>query len=206
MSILETLKLLNEDFFLLNDAESIEMHIKALSVDTESVQNRSLLYPPATKDSIKLKQKLLGVKLPPSYISFLLVSNGFRNISPFLDNIFSIEKIDWARNLEEQWSIDMFNDDPVEVSNEQYFYYGEDQDPILSRTKYITESLKISEWYDGMCLFLNPIIRFGDEWEVLEYATWYPGIRRYKSFRDYLLNTHASNQRLFNGRIKNNIS
>ncbi len=143
MSIQETLELLNEDFFLLNDAQSIMMHIKSLSIDKDSIQNRSLLYAPATKDSIKIKQKSLGVKLPPSYIDFLLVSNGFRNISPFLDNLFSIEKIDWARNLEEKWSIDMFNDETVEVSDEQYFYYEEDQNSVLSRTRYISESLKI---------------------------------------------------------------
>lgn len=200
MDILESIKLLNDDFFLLNNADSIKMHIKNSSIDLDSVKNRSLLFAPATKDSIEIKEKLLGVKLPPSYINFLLLSNGFRNISPFLDNLFSIEKIDWTRNLEEQWSIDMFNSDPVEVSDEQYSYYGEDQDPILSRTRYISESLKISEWYDGMCLFLNPVIKFGDEWEVLEYATWYPGIRRYMSFQDYLESTHASNQRLLKGR------
>ncbi len=57
-----------------------------------------------------------------------------------------------------------------------------------------------------MCVFLNPVIKFGDEWEVLEYATWYPGIQRYRSFRDYLLKTHTSNQQLLKGRKRNNIS
>ena len=178
------------------------MHTKAMSIDKDSVQNRSLSYSPATKDSIKQKQKSLGVKLPPSYVDFLLASNGFRNISPFLDNLFPIEKIDWTRNLEDKWSLDMFNDEPVEVSDDQYFYYEEDQDPVLSRSRYVSESLKISEWYDGMCVFLNPVIKFGDEWEVLEYSTWYPGIHRFRSFREYLFKTHASNQRLLKARKK----
>ena len=196
MDIKETIKLLNEDFFLLNDAESIEMYVEGKGIDKESVQKKSLTYDPATKSAINAKEKSLGVKLPPSYIEFLLVSNGFKIISPFLDNLFPIEKIDWAKNLEEKWLLDMYSSDASEVSDEQYFYYEEDQDPALSRNRYIPESLEISEWYDGMCVFLNPVIKFGDEWEVLVSATWYPGIRRYKSFREYLWETHESNRRL----------
>ena len=78
MGILESIKLLNDDFFLLNNADSIEMHIKSSSIDLDSVKNRSLLFAPATKDSIEIKEKLLGVKLPPSYINFLLLSNGLK--------------------------------------------------------------------------------------------------------------------------------
>lgn len=202
MDIPQIIELLSDDFFLLNDAEDIKRHVNALSVDNSSIQSKLLSYPPATNNSISKKEKSLDVKLPPSYKEFLLFSNGFRIVSPFLDNLFSIEKIDWARNLEEKWSIDMFNDDPVEVSDEEYFYYEDDQDSVLSRTRYISESLKVSEWYEGMCIFLNPVIKFGDEWEVLEYATWFPGIRRYKSFREYLLKTHLSNLRLLKNREK----
>ncbi len=206
MNIRETIKQINEDFFLLNDRSFIEMHIKSKSVDKKSVKNRSLGFAPATQKSINLKQEYLGVQLPPSYVKFLRISNGFRNISPFLDNLFPIEKVDWTKNTEDQWSLEMFNDEVDDVSDEKYFYYEDDQDPVWSRTRYISESLKISEWYHGMCVFLNPVITFGDEWEVLVYATWYPGIHRYKSFGEFLLKTHASNQRLLQNEEKNNIS
>lgn len=202
MNIKETIQLLNEDFFLLNDAESIEMYIEGKCIDRESVQNKSLTYNPATQSAISDKEKSLGVQLPPSYIEFLLLSNGFKIISPFLDNLFPVEKIDWTKNLEEKWWLDMYRVDASEVSDEQYFYYEEDQDPALSRDSYIPESLKISEWFDGMCVFLNPVIKFGKEWEVLESAMWYPGIRRYKSFREYLWETHKSNRRLLERRNK----
>jgi hypothetical protein len=192
----DIIKLLTEDFFALNDAEAVEMYFQASGNDNKSVQNRSLTFAPATISSINKKQKSLGVQLPPTYIEFLLQTNGFRFICPFLDNLFPVEKIDWAKNLEEKWKIDLFNNEPVEVSDEQYFYYEDDQDPVFSRTRYVSESLKISEWDDGMCVFLNPVIRFGDEWEVLEYATWFPGIHRYRSFQEYLWKTHESNRRL----------
>ena len=100
----------------------------------------------------------------------------------------------------------LFKDEVVEVSDEEYFYYEDDQDPVLSRTRYISESLKISEWYDGLCVFLNPKVKFGNEWEVLVYATWFPGIRRYKSFEDFLSKTHLANQRLLQNEERNNIS
>jgi hypothetical protein len=44
-----------------------------------------------------------------------------------------------------------------------------------------------------MCVFLNPLVIHDKEWEVIEYATWYPGAYRYKSFKEFLLKTHNMN-------------
>jgi len=206
MNTQQIIELLSEDFFKGNAPENIDIFLKSGSISIQDIERRSMAFEPADISSIEEKEKKLGIKLPPSYKDFLLVSNGFKIISPFLDNLFSIEKIDWARNLEEKWSIDMFNEDSAEVSDEEYFYYEDDQDSLLSRTSYIPESLKVSEWYDGMCVFLNPFVKFGDEWEVLEYATWFPGVQRYKSFLNYLLKTHLSNQRLIKNKEGDNIS
>ena len=146
------------------------------------------------------REKYLGITLPPSYKDFLLTSNGFRFISFFLDNLFPIEKIEWARNTEEDWWFQLLANSGIEVSDEQYFYYGKDQDTVLGRDEYFKESLKVSNWYDGMCVFLNPIIKFGDEWEVLVYATWYPGTRRFRSFKEFLIEPHEENLELLNDR------
>jgi hypothetical protein len=35
---------------------------------------------------------------------------------------------------------------------------------------------------------------------VLEYATWFPGAHRYRSFLDYLQAVHKTNQQLINNR------
>jgi hypothetical protein len=40
--------------------------------------------PGATDEEISSAEHRLGMRLPPSYRSFLAVSNGFRDISPFI--------------------------------------------------------------------------------------------------------------------------
>ena len=203
MSISELIKHLNEDFFFDNNEESIEMHIREGNIERKDIENRWLGYLPATKENIEKREKQLITKLPPSYREFLLATNGFRNVSPFLNNLLPVEKIDWAKNVEEQWSLELFEDDDEdEVSDEDYFNYTNTQDSVLSRGRYVLESLKVSDWYESMCIFLNPLIKFGEEWEVLEYASWFPGIRRYRSFKDYLTAIHESNQRLLIGSVK----
>jgi hypothetical protein len=130
---------------------------------------------------------------PPSYKRFLLTSNGFRNISPFIYRLLSLEQVDWAKNTEEQWWLDMCAEKEYDVSDEDYFDYSDEQDSVNCRPEYILESIKISEWGDAMCVYLNPIVKHGDEWEVLEYASWFPGIQRYKSFEEFLFKIHKTN-------------
>ncbi|RYE57358.1 MAG: hypothetical protein EOP48_05980 [Sphingobacteriales bacterium] len=84
------------------------------------------------------------------------------------------------------------------MSDEAYFDYSDEQASYNCKHQYILESLTVSEWGDAMCIYLNPIIKHGEEWEVLEYATWYPGIRRYRSFEEFLAKTHEANLHLRN--------
>lgn len=93
MDIPQIIELLSDDFFLLNDAKNIEMHIKALSVDNSSIQSKLLSYPPATNDSIAKKEKSLDVKLPPSYKEFLLFSNGLELSLLFWITFFQLRKL-----------------------------------------------------------------------------------------------------------------
>lgn len=40
---------------------------------------------------------------------------------------------------------------------------------------------------DVRMLLLNPRVTFPDgEWEAWDYASWYPGVYRYRSFRDMM--------------------
>lgn len=196
MNTPQIIELLSEDFFKSSDLRTIEMHKQNGSISERNLEKHTMACEPASLEIIEQREKFLKIKLPPSYKEFLLISNGFGVVWTCLNNLLPIEKVDWSKNTESRWSLDMFQDEPVTVSDEQYFYYESDQDTVLSRTSYIVESLKISEWYDGLCLFLNPMVKFGDEWEVLEYATWHPGIRRFKSFKDYLINIHELNVRV----------
>jgi len=206
MNISQIIELLSDDFFKSNGSKDIEMYKRIGSISERNLEKRTMACEPCSFEIFEQREKSLNIKLPPSYREFLLASNGFGVLWTCLNNLLPIEKVDWSKNTESKWSLDMFLDEPFTVSDEQYFYYDSDQDPVLSRTSYIVESLKISEWYEGLCLFLNPLVKFGDEWEVLEYATWHPGIRRFKSFQDYLLNIHELNLRHLNQDSQSNIS
>lgn len=54
----------------------------------------------------------------------------------------------------------------------------------------------MSKWFDDVCVFLNPQIVHDGEWEVLEFATWFPGVYRYRCFLEYLQETHKSDLNL----------
>ena len=193
MTIQKILNDISEDFFLSNAPADIEEMINNGVIDKEAVVSKWLGYPPATLQDIQAKEKQLGTTLPPSYKEFLLTSNGFRQVSVFLYNLFPIDKVDWTTNTEPQWWFDIIDQNDLEVSDEEYFVYGHNQRSELARDEYQKHSLKICDCRDGMCVFLNPIVKHGDEWEVLEYATWYPGTRRYRSFKEYLIETHEIN-------------
>jgi len=200
MTIDQILRDLNDDFFLDNTSSGIEKQIEWGHVDEKAIQDKWIGFPAATEQDIIAKEKQLGVTLPPSYKRFLLTSNGFRNISTSMYRLLSLEQVDWAKNTEEQWWLNMCSESAFEVSDEKYFDYSDEQDTAFCRTEYILESLTVSEWGDAMCIYLNPIVKHGEEWEVLQYASWYPGIQRYKSFEEFLVKTHETNLYLRNHR------
>ncbi len=184
---------INNDFFESYSQKDLEEMVENGVLDNDTVKRKWLGYPPATTDQIRNRERFLGVTLPASYREFLLTSNGFKNVSFFLNNLFPIDKIDWAKNTEQEWWLELIDDTSSEISDEQYLIYGKEQSTLYYRRHYLKESLKVSEWYDGMCVFLNPSIQHEREWEVLVYATWYPGIARYRSFKEYLIATHEIN-------------
>jgi hypothetical protein len=194
----EILNDINNDFFISNEPSLIGTMIENGVVDKEAIASKWLGFPPASEQDILTMEKQLGVALPPSCREFFLTSNGFRHVSFFLDNLFPLEKIDWAKNTEDQWWFDMLESYETEVPDDKYFVYGEEQRSEWCRDEYLKHSLKVAEWCDGMCVFINPVVKHGEEWEVLEYATWFPGTRRYRSFKEYLTETHKSNLRLQN--------
>lgn len=196
MTTKQILKDLNNDFFLDNTTADIERLVELGEINQEAVEGKWIGYPPAKEQEINAKEEQLGITLPPSYKQFLLSSNGFRNVSPFLNNLFSVEQVGWTKNIEEKWWIDMYTGSQSNVSDKDYFDYSDKQDTVQCRDEYLPESLKVSEWYDGMCIFLNPIVKHGEEWEVLEYATWYPGTQRYRSFEEFLIKKHELNIKL----------
>ena len=186
---------INNDFFLDNDSSAIERMIANRLIDKEAINKKWLGYLPANEKQIALKEKLLGVTLPSSYKKFFRISNGFRFISFFLDNLLPIDKIDWTVNSLEKSTLSMFEYLEDEIT-EQCFYHEADKrlnELILTKNEHFIKSIRIADWYDGMCVFLNPAVRYGDEWEILVYANWDPVTRHYRSFEEFLKWTHKEN-------------
>lgn len=153
--------------------------------DKTGVHESWLGFPPASPESINAKEQELKVALPPSYREFLLTTNGFRQISFFAGHLFPVEKIGWTKDIDPDF-LKILNEFDVPVSDEQYFVYGDKQRSELFRLEYLNATLQISEWVDGSVILLNPLVKFGEEWEAWVYANWYPGAHRYRSFRELI--------------------
>src|SRR4051812_47928636 len=103
MTTPDILRCINEDFFNDNTMSDIEEMIENGVIPKVVIDNRWLGFPPASEQDIMMREMHLEITLPPSYRDFLLTSNGFRYVSFFLDNLSSIEEVDWAINIEEEW-------------------------------------------------------------------------------------------------------
>ena len=138
---------------------------------------------------IKNEEIHLGTNLPPSYKAFIETINGFKQLSCFVWDILPIEKIDWLKNVDpglvEVYTV-MFKDE-FETTDEEYFVYGEEQQPTTFRSSYFESCLAVSGYGDATILLLNPEIKFGEEWEAWMYAPWNLGLNRYQSFEQLMI-------------------
>jgi cell wall assembly regulator SMI1 len=137
----------------------------------------------ATEAEIALAEQRIGVRLPPSYRTFLTESNGFYDIGPFIYRLYSAAEIDWFRVRNQDW-IDAYQigDD---ISPEEHL--ANPKDCVRFRTAYLSSCLQISEEGDSAVVLLNPeVVNDEGEWEAWFFANWNPGATRYPSFRAYV--------------------
>jgi hypothetical protein len=150
-------------------------------------------FPGATQAEINDLEARLGVRLPPSYRTFLAVSNGWRMTGSFIPRLWPAAELAWFRDRHQSW-IDAWNNprpgrhrQAPPVSDAEYFVYGEEQDTISLRPEYLRTALEISERGDEEILLLNPRIVFEDgEWEAWFFANWLPGAARHRSFAELM--------------------
>ncbi len=167
-------------------------------------------YPGATEAQIARAEARLRVKLPPSYREFLKVSNGWRQTAQQSDNFnhrfWSIEDIERFSVRHQQWikafserleATDISLDDdysgfddcwePIGISNDEYFVYGECQDPSTIRIEYLKTAIEISDVGFDSIYLLNPQVVTADgEWEAWFIAEYLHGVDRYRSFREMM--------------------
>jgi hypothetical protein len=132
------------------------------------------------------------MSLPPSYRSFLAVTDGWGPISPFVDRVFPADEVDWLSKLAPDTieGVALGMGVPVVVENpirtvQSITRLADYETPRETYDYDIAElaaALQVSEEGDAAMLLLNPCSRCGDEWEAWFFAHWLPGARRYPSF------------------------
>ncbi|MEU6971389.1 SMI1/KNR4 family protein [Kitasatospora aureofaciens] len=145
----------------------------------------------APETDIAALEQRLGATLPLSYRQFLLASNGWLHVNDTEGPLLNAEKVGWLRDLDPElaqtWGEDTADDLPS-IPDDEYLRYGDDQDCVIVRREHFRTALQISDWGDSALLMLNPaIINDQGEWEAWAFASWYPGVFRYPSFWDLMV-------------------
>jgi hypothetical protein len=159
--------------------------------------------PPATESEIREAEMRLGITLPPSYRSFLLISNGWRPFHSLGECLFPVQQIDRFRICDpenfasfesaHERILRIFGDDELfSVSDEVYLDYEKAKG---IRRQYYGDSLLIGGPWEGCgtelrkeghVVLLNPHIVFPNgEWETISAAR--PASNaRFRSFREFV--------------------
>jgi hypothetical protein len=159
----------------------------ARAMPVEVRTSRWLGYRGAAEAQLASTEMRLRATLPPSYREFLRVTDGWGLISShFVGRLWPTKKVEWLTVSRPKW----FNNEmgweavSVFIPDQEYFVYGEEQDPALTmRFEYLASALEISDIDDGKIFLLNPqIITSEGEWEAWYFSNWLPGAMRYRSF------------------------
>lgn len=135
-------------------------------------------------------EQRLDTRLPPSYVAFLRHSDGLL-IPHGMVNLLPAAEVDWFATLDPQY-VESWTREEVEseIEDERYFIYGPDQDSVWTRNHYLKTALQVSDSHDGDVILLNPMVRFGEEWEAWYFGYKLPGAHRYRSFAE-LMDAHV---------------
>ena len=142
-------------------------------LEEEFLESQTLSQPGVTKAQIESLEDRIGTKLPPSYIDFLSTSNGWIQLAMDIEDgfLWSTEEVVWFREQDPAWIEAWDCDQSYDVPDSDYFVYGEKQDCVHLRTKYLRTALAISPCIESAVYLLNPqIVTSEGEWEA-----WYFG-------------------------------
>jgi hypothetical protein len=148
-------------------------YVERFELPPEVIESGWLGYPPATDEQIAAAEARLGVTLPPSYKTFLKVTNGWRQTGGAVERLLPVEEIDWMRVLHSDWIDAWMTFGPGE--------YDPAFDPVDLR--HMPETLVVSAVGDDAIMLLNPAAKKPDgEWQAWFFADWVPGADPYDSF------------------------
>jgi hypothetical protein len=130
----------------------------------------------ATEEQLVALELRLGRRLPPSYRSFLQVSNGFLQPGSIVPRVLSTDEVDWYRTRHQ---------DVIDVWAEALRDPGAEEAPDTFE-RYLPSCLQVSEVErigDAVYLLNPEVVNAAGEWEAFYFASWVPGANRCPSFR-----------------------
>lgn len=151
-------------------------------LDPEVVRRRWLGFAPAAEADLAATEERLGMRLPPSYRSFLLTTDGWRHAGEFVSEMRDTTDLGWLRELEPGWEswADLIPDAPADAPGNPF-----------------TRGLLISRHADGEVLFLDPADRDENgEWAAYSVCSWSEFPRRHPSFTALMESLYESFHRL----------
>ena len=134
-------------------------------------------YPGATEERIAAAERRLGIVFPPSYRSFLRVSNGWRAALPVLGALWSVDDVGWFSSRRGDviaaYAAGLGAANPMAMDAQ-------------AATTYLEAALEVSDGAagDDTAILLNPTVVAPDgEWEACFFVSWRAETERYASFQ-----------------------
>ena len=146
--------------------------------------------PGAGESEILELERRLGIALPPSYRSFLSLSNGWRPFSSFIERLLSVKEVEPFRSADPE-ALAMIQQyyQESELPDNLYLEYENSRHMVALRHRYYADCLLVGKGWgvESDMVLLNPHIVHSDgEWEAIFFANWVPGNQRYRSFRGFV--------------------
>ncbi|MBN1310237.1 MAG: SMI1/KNR4 family protein [Anaerolineae bacterium] len=150
--------------------------VEHFDLPPEMIQSGWLGLPGATDEQIAAAEARLGVRLPPSYRSFLRVTNGWQHTG-LRGRLLPVEALDRFDVLHPEW-LDAWMSGFTSFGEQPYEYKPEFDEVDY---RHLPKTLAISEADDLEILLLNPEVVSSDgEWEAWSFVD--DGAGRYETF------------------------
>ncbi len=145
-------------------------------------------FPGATEAELAAAEVRLGVQLPPSYRTFLALTNGWRGSGPETNQLLSTTTVGWLRDRDPDWLDAVDNTDEI-AEHQQRQRHRNDARTELATTLAISAR---GNHRTTLCLLNPQVIAPDGEWEA-----WYCTSRvhepsRYRSFWTLLQARHQA--------------
>ncbi|GAA3381896.1 SMI1/KNR4 family protein [Cryptosporangium minutisporangium] len=148
-------------------------------IPAEVVESGWLGYDPATEEVIGAAEQRLGTRLPPSYRQFLAISDGWRNTSPFIDDLLPVGEVGWFRDLNTDWlrawaeGAGTDQEDLAVLLGDLPADEDEGEPDVMFEVVLMARALQISGRGDSAVLLLDPDGAGPDgEWRGYFFANW----------------------------------